>query len=70
MPRLGGKELATRLASRQPDLCILLMTGYTDDAGLRHGELPSGWSFLQKPFTARALAAKLRDALRLRTPYA
>ncbi|MEK7867318.1 MAG: PAS domain S-box protein [Planctomycetota bacterium] len=70
MPRLGGKALATRLAWARPDLRVILMTGYTDDAGLRQGDLPEGWSLLQKPFTSRALAERLRDALRPRAPFA
>lgn len=70
MPRLDGKELATRLASRQPGLRVILMTGYTDDEGLRQGDIPEGWFLLQKPFDARTLAERLRDQLRPRFPYA
>jgi len=70
MPRLGGKALATRLGAAHPDLRVVLMTGYTDDAGLRQGDLPDGWLLLQKPFTSRVLAERLHDALRPRVPYA
>jgi DNA-binding response OmpR family regulator len=42
---------------------VLYVSGYTDDAVVRHGVLETGAAFLQKPFTAAALAAKLRQVL-------
>jgi hypothetical protein len=44
-------------------LQVLYVSGYTDDAIVRHGILESEANFLQKPFTMRALAHKLRDVL-------
>ena len=39
------------------------MSGYTDDAIVRHGVLEAGHAFLQKPFTPETLAAKVREVL-------
>jgi len=63
MPGMGGPELATRLAALHPELRVLYISGYTDDAVLRHGVREGVTSFLQKPFTLEALARKIRDVL-------
>ena len=42
---------------------VLYMSGYTDDAIVRHGFLNPAMVFLQKPFTPSVLAHKVRDAL-------
>jgi PAS domain S-box-containing protein len=55
MPDMEGTELAERLKAKRPDLKVLYMSGYTDD-------LP-GEAYIQKPFTTRELAAKVRDVL-------
>jgi len=47
----------------RPDLRILYMSGYTDDAILRHRVLEDGIPFLQKPFTPDGLARKVREVL-------
>jgi two-component system, cell cycle sensor histidine kinase and response regulator CckA len=39
------------------------MSGYTDDAVVRHGVLEQGMPYLQKPFTPQALALAVRDLL-------
>ena len=63
MPGLGGRELADRVAAMRPGLRVLYLSGYTDDAVVRHGVLQAETAFLQKPFTVDALACKVREVL-------
>jgi PAS domain S-box-containing protein len=66
MPAMSGRELAEHLAVSQPDVPFLFMSGYTDDAIVRHGVLEPGVAFLQKPFSPEALARKVRELLHAR----
>jgi PAS domain S-box-containing protein len=63
MPGMSGRELAERLAEIRPEIPALFMSGYTDDAIVRHGLLPPRIAYLQKPFSPDALARKVREVL-------
>jgi FixJ family two-component response regulator len=63
MPHLGGRPLAKRLLALRPHLKVLFVSGYLNDAIVRHDFLDSDFAFLQKPFTASSLAQKVRDVL-------
>jgi PAS domain S-box-containing protein len=63
MPGMDGPELARRLTAQRPDTRVLFMSGYTDHIILHDGVLEPESEFLQKPFTARALGAKVRSVL-------
>jgi PAS domain S-box-containing protein len=63
MPKVGGRELAERLAVTRPDTAVVYMSGYTDDAVVRHGILEGGVAYLQKPFSPERLARKVREVL-------
>ncbi|MDX2263251.1 MAG: PAS domain S-box protein [Gemmatimonadales bacterium] len=63
MPNLSGPELARALGARYPALKLLFMSGYTDDAVVRHGLIEAGVAFIQKPYTPAGLARKVRSVL-------
>ncbi|MFO0930509.1 MAG: response regulator [Gemmataceae bacterium] len=63
MPEMGGGELATRLRAMRPETRVLYLTGYTDDAVLRHGVSDAEVPLLTKPYTIAALARKVRAVL-------
>jgi two-component system, cell cycle sensor histidine kinase and response regulator CckA len=68
MPEMSGPELARHLEAERPLMKILCMSGYTDDAVVRHGALGAGIAFIQKPFTPDTLARKVREVLDARWP--
>jgi two-component system cell cycle sensor histidine kinase/response regulator CckA len=63
MPGMSGGQLAELLLERDPNLKVLFMSGYSEKVVLRHKISDLHTNFLQKPFTLRALAAKIREAL-------
>ena len=63
MPGMSGSELAKLLIPLYPEIKILYMSGYTDNAIVRHGVLEKGVNYIQKPFTMEGLARKVREVL-------
>jgi PAS domain S-box-containing protein len=63
LPKMGGRALADRATALRPGLRVLFMSGYTDDVILQHRLLEQGIALLQKPFTADAIARKVRETL-------
>ncbi|HET9738649.1 MAG TPA: ATP-binding protein [Solirubrobacteraceae bacterium] len=63
MPEVNGRSLAERLTTTAPAMRVLFMSGYSDDAVYRHGELSPDAAFIEKPFSDRALARKVREVL-------
>jgi two-component system cell cycle sensor histidine kinase/response regulator CckA len=63
MPKMGGPELVRRVIGRHPDVKVLYMSGYPDDALGEQGVLEPGAVLLQKPFTPQGMADKVRQVL-------
>ncbi len=63
MPEINGPDLARRLKFIRPEVQIVFMSGYTDNAILQNGVMESRMLFLQKPFTIQTLARIVREAL-------
>jgi PAS domain S-box-containing protein len=63
MPGLGGKQVAERLRESNPDVAVLYMSGYSDEAVVRRGVVDPHASFLQKPFATADLARCVSDLL-------
>ena len=60
---MSGRDLARKALKAHPDLKVMYMSGYTENAIVHHGRLDPGVVLLQKPFRKAALAAKLRAVL-------
>jgi CheY-like chemotaxis protein len=63
MPEMNGRDLAKNLLSLYPRIKRLFMSGYTADVIAHHGVLDEGVYFIQKPFSIKELAAKVRETL-------
>jgi len=64
MPRMGGPRLAERLAEERPDMKVLFVSGYAENTVLQHGKIDVTAHFLDKPFSSKALARKVREVLK------
>jgi two-component system, cell cycle sensor histidine kinase and response regulator CckA len=63
MPGMNGRQLSNMLREERPDLPVLYISGYTDEAMISRGLLPPGTAFLQKPFSVDQLQRALREIL-------
>lgn len=63
LPQMDGRSLFDRLSQERPDMRVLFMSGYADDAIVHHGVLDPCVHFLPKPFSTEALACKIREVL-------
>ncbi|HKS06320.1 MAG TPA: MHYT domain-containing protein [Gemmatimonadaceae bacterium] len=63
MPRMSGREVAERVGQQRPGMKVLFVSGYTDDAVVRHGIEEDKVSFLHKPFTPEILERRVREVL-------
>lgn len=63
MPELNGRQLAARILSKQKNLTVLYMSGYTSSVITDHGVLEEGVAFLQKPFRFNELLHKIKELL-------
>jgi CheY-like chemotaxis protein len=63
MPGMSGREVAAAVGRLRPGIKALYVSGYSDDAVVRHGVLRAEAAFLQKPFTTAALGEKVRGVL-------
>jgi CheY-like chemotaxis protein len=63
MPGINGRELAEKLLVLRPDMKVLFMSGYTDNAIVQYGILEPGLSFIEKPFSPDLLAGRVHQVL-------
>jgi CheY-like chemotaxis protein len=63
MPGIGGRELIRQLLELRPEIKVLYLSGYTEDAITSEGTIARDAAFLQKPFTLKNLSKKVREVL-------
>jgi signal transduction histidine kinase/CheY-like chemotaxis protein len=63
MPTMNGRDLADQLHTLYPDIKTLFMSGYTANVIAHRGVLDEGVQFIQKPFSMKDLAVKIREIL-------
>jgi response regulator RpfG family c-di-GMP phosphodiesterase len=64
MPEMGGAELASAASGVRPEMRVLFMSAYTDDAIIRNGVLNRERAFIHKPWTPAAFLAKVREMIK------
>jgi two-component system, cell cycle sensor histidine kinase and response regulator CckA len=70
MPQMGGAQVAETLAMERPMTRVLFVSGYAENTILQHGVIDMSKGFLQKPFTLKGLARKIREVLEARASAA
>jgi len=70
MPRMSGAKLVAELTAERPGLRVMFVSGYAESVIATEGSLPEGADFLPKPFTARKLRDRVREALDRPAPIA
>jgi CheY-like chemotaxis protein len=65
MPKMNGSELAAEVKELNPEIKVLFMSGYTEDAVIKHGILTDGINYLHKPVTPSNLSKAVREILDL-----
>ncbi|MFN2533559.1 MAG: ATP-binding protein, partial [Pyrinomonadaceae bacterium] len=63
MPGLSGREVADKILEMRPEIRVVFMSGYTDDAIVHQGVLEESATFIQKPFLPDSLSRKMREVL-------
>jgi DNA-binding response OmpR family regulator len=63
LPGLNGRQLAEAARAQRPDLKVLFITGYAENAAMANGFLEPGMEMVTKPFAVDALAARIRDMI-------
>ena len=63
MPEMNGRDFASQVNTLYPDIKTLYMSGYTSDVIVRHGILEEGVRYIQKPFSIKDLAVKVREVI-------
>ena len=63
MPKMSGPLVAEKVTALRPDIKVIYMSGYTDDAVVQHGVLSHNMPFIQKPFSPITLRKKIREIL-------
>jgi CheY-like chemotaxis protein len=60
---MNGRQMADAARVTRPDLKVLFITGYAENAVISHGHLEPGMHLLSKPFTVEMLASRIRDII-------
>ena len=63
LPGMSGRDIAKRVGTLRPEIKVLFMSGYTDDALIHSHGFDESFAFLQKPFSSITLGAKVREVL-------
>jgi len=63
LPGMNGRQVAEAAREQRPDLKVLFITGYAENAAMANGFLAPGMEMVTKPFAVDALAARIRDMI-------